>query len=148
MFSPVQIKQEYTGVEDANQSGMNGVPGSSDYPVFTNQDVEYMYRQLPQFWGQAQLHQNQIPVDIPSKESLARQDIPQMAVSIRSLRQYHYKAAVLRSARNLMICSIRISLKFFCIFTIQTFRQFGDSHSIQFTSYSLPLEFSVSNAHW
>ncbi|XP_046423439.1 zinc finger protein 572-like isoform X1 [Neodiprion fabricii] len=91
MFSPVQIKQEYTGVEDANQSGNNGIPSNSDYPVFTNQDVDYMCRQQLQFWGQAQLHQNPIPIDLPAKgDSLARQDLSQMGQTMPQLAVSSY----------------------------------------------------------
>ncbi|XP_011298880.1 zinc finger protein 37 [Fopius arisanus] len=52
MFSPVQIKQEFSNAEDSSQNGQNCAQGNVEYPVFTNQDVEYMYRQLPQFWSQ------------------------------------------------------------------------------------------------
>lgn len=67
MFGQVQIKQEYSGSEDNSQNGTNGVQTAPDYSGFTNQDVEYMYRQLPQFWGQNQIPTLHIPDDIPSK---------------------------------------------------------------------------------
>lgn len=95
MFSPVQIKQEYPVTEDANQTNANGVQGNSEYPIFTNQDVEYMYRQLPQFWGQAQLQSNQISNDMTSKnETSNRQDVPPMSqampqLSVTSYLQQH-----------------------------------------------------------
>ncbi|XP_015592074.1 zinc finger protein 32 [Cephus cinctus] len=91
MFSPVQIKQEYPAVEDSNQNITNSVQGSSEYPIFTNQDVEYMYRQLPQFWSQAQLQVNQTPTEISSKnETIVRQDVPQMAQPMPQLSVSSY----------------------------------------------------------
>ena len=82
MFSPVQIKQEYPGVDDGNQNITNGIQAASDYPIFTNQDVEYMYRQLPQFWGQAHLQTNQIAEDLAAKTDVhLRQDVIQVQVS-------------------------------------------------------------------
>ncbi|XP_023290180.1 zinc finger protein 836 isoform X2 [Orussus abietinus] len=94
MFSPVQIKQEYPGVEDVNQPNTNNIQGNLEYPAFTNQDVDYMYRQLPQFWNQAPLQVNQLPNDLPSKaDNTIRTDIPQMAsvpqFSVASYLQQH-----------------------------------------------------------
>ncbi|KAG7209467.1 hypothetical protein KM043_015556 [Ampulex compressa] len=70
MFSPVQIKHEGTGVEDINSSGGINSSDNTKYPVFINQDVEYRYRQMPQFWDHAQLS-NEIPPksEIPDRES-------------------------------------------------------------------------------
>lgn len=77
MFSPVQIKQEYPGVDEGNQSITNGIQAAPEYPIFTNQDVEYMYRQLPQFWGQTQVQAHQMVEDLASKgEAHIRQDMP------------------------------------------------------------------------
>ncbi|KAF7988272.1 hypothetical protein HCN44_007804 [Aphidius gifuensis] len=67
MFGQVQIKQEYSGSEDNSQNGTNGVQTAPEYTGFTNQDVEYMYRQIPQFWQQSQIPTLHIPDDIPSK---------------------------------------------------------------------------------
>ncbi|XP_057336067.1 zinc finger and SCAN domain-containing protein 5B-like isoform X1 [Microplitis mediator] len=65
MFSIVPIKQEYSSVEEENQTASNGLQNNhhhhhhhhhhQEYPLFTHQDVEYMYRQLPQFWSQSQM---------------------------------------------------------------------------------------------
>ena len=80
MFSTVQVKQEYSGVEDNSQNNSN-MQGASEYPVFSNQDVEYMYRQLPYFWNQPQL-QMQLSDDLPSEnEAPARQEIPQVIIN-------------------------------------------------------------------
>lgn len=52
MFSPVQIKHEYSTVEDVNTCNRINTSDNSIYPIFINQDVEYKHRH---FWEQMQL---------------------------------------------------------------------------------------------
>lgn len=79
MFSPVPIKQEYSGLEDANQNDTNVLQNHPEYPLFTNQDVEYMYRQLPQFWTQTQLQTSHL-TNALSKNDLLHQQPAQTTV--------------------------------------------------------------------
>lgn len=53
MFCPVQIKNECVGVEDINPISRN--PDSGKHQVFVNQDVDYRYHQIPQFWDHSQV---------------------------------------------------------------------------------------------
>ncbi|XP_014234818.1 Krueppel homolog 1-like [Trichogramma pretiosum] len=54
MFSSVQIKQEYSGVEDRNLQNMPvGANEVVDCTVFDNQNTQYTYHQLPHLWDQA-----------------------------------------------------------------------------------------------
>ncbi|XP_076176106.1 uncharacterized protein LOC143151143 isoform X1 [Ptiloglossa arizonensis] len=55
MFSPIQIKYECMGVEDVNCGNRINTSDNSKYPIFINEDVDYKYNQLPQFWGHTQL---------------------------------------------------------------------------------------------
>ncbi|KAK0087513.1 hypothetical protein PV325_000849 [Microctonus aethiopoides] len=84
MFSPVPIKQEYSGLEDANQNDTNVLQNHPEYPLFTNQDVEYMYRQLPQFWTQTQLQTSHL-TNALSKNDLLHQQPAQTTPNDRSL---------------------------------------------------------------
>lgn len=81
MFSPIQIKHECTGVEDANASNRVNTSDNSVYPIFINQDVEYKHRQLSQFWEQTQL-QNEMPA---KSEIHDQQAMFQVNVSIYTL---------------------------------------------------------------
>ncbi|CAK9804038.1 Zinc finger protein 32 [Anthophora quadrimaculata] len=55
MFNPVQIKHECMGAEDVNSGDVINASNNSKYPTFIDEDVDYKYNQLPQFWGHAQL---------------------------------------------------------------------------------------------
>lgn len=55
MFSPVQIKHECMGVEDANSGGRINNSDNCKYPVFINQNVDYKYHQLQQSWDTTHL---------------------------------------------------------------------------------------------
>ncbi|XP_053999566.1 zinc finger protein 836-like isoform X1 [Hylaeus anthracinus] len=55
MFSPIQIKHECMGVEDVNCGNRINTLDTSKYPIFINDDVDYKYNQLPQFWSHTQL---------------------------------------------------------------------------------------------
>ncbi|XP_034933719.1 zinc finger protein 2-like [Chelonus insularis] len=76
MFSLIPIKQEYSGVEEEN-TGPNGLQSHPEYPLFTHQDVEYMYRQLPQFWNQSQLQSASNSADSSKNSPQVHQNVSQ-----------------------------------------------------------------------
>ncbi|XP_015118812.1 zinc finger protein 70 isoform X1 [Diachasma alloeum] len=82
MFSPVQIKQEFSNTEDSSQNGQNCVQSNVEYPVFTNQDVEYMYRQLPQFWSQNPGIQMAEEVVMTKNDLQGRQNVAQSSPQV------------------------------------------------------------------
>lgn len=65
MFSPVQIKHEYSAVEDVNTCNRINTSDNSIYPIFINQDVEYKHRH---FWEQMQLSS-----EMPAKSEMHNQ---------------------------------------------------------------------------
>lgn len=83
MFSSVQVKQEYSTIDDKNHQNMVNMQGDVDCSVFENQNVQYTYHHLPHFWDQAlQVQASQYPKDFSHKnEETCREGISQMIVS-------------------------------------------------------------------
>lgn len=83
MFSPVQIKHECTNVEDVNTNNRIGASGSTIYPVFINQDVDYKHQRQfrEQFWEQTQLS-NEVPVKSEIHDQQAMFQVSEVSVSV------------------------------------------------------------------
>ena len=83
MFSSIQIKQEYSSADERNCQNMVGEQGNIDYSVFSNQNVQYAYNQLPHYWDQAlQVPSNQFAKDFSQKnDGTSRQDLSRLIVS-------------------------------------------------------------------
>lgn len=48
MFNPVQIKYEYTEVENVDSA--SNVSNNSKYPALINENIDYKYNEVPQYW--------------------------------------------------------------------------------------------------
>lgn len=77
MFGSVHIKQEYASIEDVNQNGAD-VQNNFQYSSYDSQNVESIYRQLPNFWNHAQVQTVQVPEgNLTKNELVFRQEVPQ-----------------------------------------------------------------------
>ncbi|OAD62116.1 Zinc finger protein 33A [Eufriesea mexicana] len=55
MFNSVQIKHECMGIEDVNSGDKINAPTNSKYSTFSQENVDYKYNELSQFWNHTQL---------------------------------------------------------------------------------------------
>lgn len=86
MFSSVQVKQEYSGIDD-NIQNSTAMQTGPEYPVFS--DVEYMYRQLPYFWNQTQIQNMQMSEELTSEnEAPVRQEPTQVPKFIKRILNF------------------------------------------------------------